>query len=148
MKNDIKDVKLAAAGEKRLSWAKRDMPVLSEIKERFNKSKPFRGMRISACLHVTAETGNLMLALQAGGADITLVASNPLSTQDDIASTLAVKHGLRVLAVRGEDRATYYRHLDEALRSRPQITMDDGADLISLLHNKHKAQADDILGSL
>lgn len=148
MKYHVKDLKLAAAGEKRLVWAERDMPVLKAIREEFRQAKPFKGKRLSACLHVTAETANLMLALKAGGADITLVASNPLSTQDDIAAALVKNHDLKVLAVRGEDRKTYYSHLEQALKNRPHITMDDGADLISLLHNKYKKQAKEILGSL
>jgi adenosylhomocysteinase len=145
---DLKDLKLAVQGEQRLAWAGRDMPVLSIIKEEFKKTKPFKGKRISACMHVTAETANLMLTLQAGGADITLVASNPLSTQDDIAAALVKNHHLKVLAIRGENNKTYYAHLHQALKNRPQITMDDGADLISLLHNQYKNQAKDILGSL
>ncbi len=148
MTHHVKDLKLAALGEKRLAWAERDMPVLEIIKNDFKKSKPFKGKRVSACMHVTAETANLMLALQAGGADITLVASNPLSTQDDIAAALVKNHGLKVLAIRGEDNKTYYRHLNQALQNKPHITMDDGADLISLLHNKYKNQAKNILGSM
>ena len=148
MTHDVKDLKLAALGEKRLAWAGRDMPVLEIIKADFKKSKPFKGKRISACMHVTAETANLMLTLQAGGADITLVASNPLSTQDDIAAALVKNHGLKVLAIRGEDNKVYYSHLNQALKNKPHITMDDGADLISLLHNKYKGQAKDILGSM
>lgn len=148
MENHLKDIKLAAGGEKRLTWAGRDMPVLKEIASRFHKSKPFKGMNISACLHVTAETGNLILALQAGGGRVTLVASNPLSTQDDVAAALVKNHGIKVMAVRGENHETYYRHLNQALKNRPQITMDDGADLISLLHNKYRSQAGEIKGSL
>ena len=148
MINHVKDLKLAVAGEKRLSWAGRDMPVLEIIKKDFARTKPFKGKRISACMHVTAETANLMLTLQAGGADITLVASNPLSTQDDIAAALVKNHGIKVMAVRGEDTKTYYSHLNQALKNKPQITMDDGADLISLLHNKYQNQAKDILGSM
>jgi len=148
MKYQVKDLKLATSGAKRLVWAGRDMPVLQAIKADLSKTKPFARKRISACMHVTAETGNLMLALQAGGADICLVASNPLSTQDDIAATLVKNYRIRVLAERGEKRTQYFRHLEEALRHKPQITMDDGADLISLLHNKYQKQAKDILGSL
>lgn len=148
MTSHVKDLKLAALGEKRLEWASRDMPVVNIIKAEFRKTKPFKGKRISACMHVTAETANLMLALKEGGAEITLVASNPLSTQDDIAAALVKNHGLKVLAVRGEDHQTYYRHLNQALQNKPQITMDDGADLISLLHNKYADQAKDILGSM
>jgi len=148
MNTHVKDIGLAAEGEKRLQWAGRDMSVLEIIKEEFKKTKPFKGKRISACMHVTAETANLMLTLKAGGADITLVASNPLSTQDDIAAALVKNHGLKVLAVRGEDNKVYYQHLNQALQNKPHITMDDGADLISLLHNKYKSQAKDILGSM
>jgi adenosylhomocysteinase len=148
MIHHIKDLKLAAQGEKRLQWAGRDMPVLAGLKAEFSKNKPFKGKRISACMHVTAETANLMLALKAGGADVTLVASNPLSTQDDVAAALVKNHGLKVLAIHGEDTKTYYAHLNQALKNKPQITMDDGADLISLLHNKYKHQAKDILGSM
>jgi len=148
MNYHVQDLKLASSGEKRLAWAGRDMPVLNIIKGEFAKTKPFRGKRISACMHVTAETANLMLTLKAGGADITLVASNPLSTQDDIAAALVKNHGLKVMAIRGEDNKTYYSHLNQALKNKPQITMDDGADLISLLHNKYKNQAKEILGSM
>ncbi len=148
MTHHVKDMNLAASGEKRLAWASRDMPVLEIIKADFKKTKPFKGKRVSACMHVTAETANLMLALQAGGADITLVASNPLSTQDDIAAALVKNHGIKVLAIHGEDTKTYYSHLNQALQNRPNITMDDGADLISLLHNKYKHQVKDILGSM
>ncbi len=148
MTHHVKDLNLAASGEKRLEWAGRDMPVLDIIKGEFKRIKPFKNKRISACMHVTAETANLMLTLKEGGADITLVASNPLSTQDDIAAALVKNHGLKVMAIRGEDHKTYYSHLNQALKNKPQITMDDGADLISLLHNKYKAQAKDILGSM
>jgi adenosylhomocysteinase len=144
----IKDIRLAAAGEKRLKWAGLDMPVLNIIKAEFSKTKPFEGKRVSACMHVTAETANLMLTLKAGGADVTLVASNPLSTQDDIAAALVKNHGIKVMAVRGEDNKVYYEHLNLALKSQPHITMDDGADLISLLHNKYQADAKNILGSM
>jgi adenosylhomocysteinase len=144
----IKDIRLAAAGEKRLKWAGQDMPVLNIIKAEFSKTKPFKNKRISACMHVTAETANLMLTLKAGGAEVTLVASNPLSTQDDIAAALVKNHGIKVMAVRGEDNKVYYEHLNLALKNKPQITMDDGADLISLLHNKYAADAKNILGSM
>lgn len=148
MKHHVKDLSLAAEGERRLKWAGLDMPVLNIIKEEFSRAKPFKDKRISACMHVTAETANLMLTLKAGGADITLVASNPLSTQDDIAAALVKNHGIKVLAVKGEDNKTYYQHLNQALQNKPQVTMDDGADLISLLHSKYKNQAKDILGSM
>ncbi|HZJ41160.1 MAG TPA: adenosylhomocysteinase [Candidatus Saccharimonadales bacterium] len=144
----IKDIRLATAGEKRLKWAGLDMPVLNIIKAEFAKTQPFKGKRISACMHVTAETANLMLTLKAGGADVTLVASNPLSTQDDIAAALVKNHGIKVMAVRGEDNKVYYEHLNLALKSQPHITMDDGADLVSLLHNKYATDAKNILGSM
>src|SRR5680860_304398 len=144
----IKDIRLATAGEKRLKWAGLDMPVLNNIKAEFAKTQPFKGKRISACMHVTAETANLMLTLKAGGADVTLVASNPLSTQDDIAAALVKNHGIKVMAVRGEDNKVYYEHLNLALKSQPHITMDDGADLVSLLHNKYATDAKNILGSM
>jgi adenosylhomocysteinase len=148
MTSHIKNIGLAIAGEKRLKWSGLDMPVLNSIKLDFFRSKPFFGKRISACLHVTAETANLMLTLKAGGADITLVASNPLSTQDDIAAALVKNHGIKVMAKRGEDNKDYYKYLNEALKSKPHITMDDGADLISLLHSKYQTDAKNILGSM
>jgi len=148
MKYDINNLSLAGSGEERIAWSSRDMLVLSNIKEEFKKTRPLKGKRVSACMHVTAETANLMLTLQAGGADVTLVASNPLSTQDDVAAALVKNHKIRVLARRGEDKKTYYSHLYQALKNRPHITMDDGADLISLLHSKYQHQIKDILGSL
>src|SRR5438105_12902105 len=126
---DIKDPKLAPQGKKRILWADRDMPVLTRIRERFEKEKPLRGLRMSACLHVTAETANLARTLLAGGADLVLVASNPLSTQDDVAASLVQDFGIRVFAVREENNDTYYRHIVAALAHEPQVTMDDGADL-------------------
>ncbi len=131
--SDIKDPKLAAQGKKRVLWADRDMPVLARIRERFEKEKPLRGLRLSACLHVTAETANLARTLQAGGADVVLVASNPLSTQDDVAASLVQDFGISVFAVREEDNDTYYRHIVAALEHEPQVTMDDGADLVSAM---------------
>src|SRR5262252_6720516 len=130
---DIKDAKLAAAGKKRILWADRDMPVLARIRERFAKEKPLAGIRMSACLHVTAETANLARALQAGGADLVLIASNPLSTQDDVAASLVHDFNLKVFSIRGEDNDTYYRHIVAALDHEPQVTMDDGADLVSAM---------------
>src|SRR5437660_2407199 len=130
---DIKDPKLAPQGQKRILWADRDMPVLTRIRERFEKEKPLRGLRLSACLHVTAETANLARTLQAGGADLVLVASNPLSTQDDVAASLVKDFGIAVFAVREEDNDTYYKHLVAALDHEPNITMDDGADLVSAM---------------
>ena len=148
MQHDIKDPALAPQGKKRIDWAERDMPVLGLIKKRFAAQKPFAGLRLAACLHVTAETANLMQTLQAGGAELALCASNPLSTQDDVAASLVQDYNIPVFAVRGEDRDTYYKHLNSALDIKPQITMDDGADLISLLHSDRKEQAADILGRL
>jgi adenosylhomocysteinase len=130
---DIKDAKLAALGKKRILWADRDMPVLARIRERFDKEKPLAGLRLSACLHVTAETANLARTLQAGGAELALCASNPLSTQDDVAASLVNDFGVAVFAVREEDNDTYYRHIVAALEHEPQVTMDDGADLVSAM---------------
>src|SRR5436190_556561 len=124
---DIKDAKLAPQGKKRILWADRDMPVLARVRERFDKEKPLRGLRMSACLHVTAETANLGRTLKAGGADVVLCASNPLSTQDDVAASLVQDFGIAVYAVREENTDTYYRHIVSALEHQPHITMDDGA---------------------
>jgi adenosylhomocysteinase len=131
--HDIKDARLAPQGKKRILWADRDMPVLARIRERFEKEKPLRGLRLSACLHVTAETANLARTLQAGGGDLVLVASNPLSTQDDVAASLVQDFGLAVYAIRGEDTETYYKHIVAALDHEPNVTMDDGADLVSAM---------------
>ncbi len=147
MKFDVKDLRLAAAGKKRIEWAEQFMPVLRIIKERFIKEKPFQGVRISACLHVTTETANLMRTLKAGGAQIILLPSNPLSTQDDVAASLVKDYGISVFAECGEDRSSYYRHLNAGIDHKPQITMDDGADLVSLLHSKRQASAKYIWGS-
>jgi adenosylhomocysteinase len=130
---DIKDSKLAPQGKKRILWADRDMPVLARIRERFDKDKPLEGLRLSACLHVTAETANLARTLKAGGADLVLVASNPLSTQDDVAASLVQDFGVAVFAIREENNETYYRHIVAALEHEPQVTMDDGADLVSAM---------------
>jgi adenosylhomocysteinase len=130
---DIKDPKLASQGKKRILWADRDMPVLARIRERFEKDMPLQGLRLSACLHVTAETANLARTLKAGGADMVLVASNPLSTQDDVAASLVQDFGVAVFAVREENNDTYYRHIVAALEHEPQVTMDDGADLVSAM---------------
>lgn len=130
----IKDEKLAEKGKLRTEWAERTMPVLRLIRERFRKEKPLKGMKVSACLHVTTETGNLMWTLKEGGASVALCASNPLSTQDDVAAHLVVHHGIPVFAIKGEDQATYYDHIRKALEHAPVVTMDDGADLVSALH--------------
>jgi adenosylhomocysteinase len=144
----VKDLALAAAGKNRILWADRDMPVLAEIRARFEKEKPLKGHRMSACLHVTAETANLMRTLKAGGAELVLVASNPLSTQDDVAASLVKDFGMRVYSIKGEDRDTYYSHLDAAMRFAPTITMDDGADLVHGLHTTHRDFAKNIIASL
>src|SRR5262245_22148666 len=130
---DVKDLTLAAAGKKRILWADTDMPVLARIRERFAKEKPLTGMRLSACLHVTAETANLCRTLQAGGADLVLIASNPLSTQDDVAASLVKDFGIAVYAIRGENTDVYYKHVVAALEHEPNVTMDDGADLVSAM---------------
>ncbi|MDO8687357.1 MAG: adenosylhomocysteinase [Dehalococcoidales bacterium] len=132
---EIKDASLASAGKQKIEWAAREMPVVRSIRERFAREKPLAGIRISACLHITTETANLALALQAGGADVVLCASNPLSTQDDAAAAL-VDFGIPTNAIKGEDDASYYRHLNTALDHKPQLTVDDGADLVATLHTK------------
>jgi adenosylhomocysteinase len=146
MDYDVKDLELAKKGKLRIEWAERFMPVLGKIKERFKKEKPLRGVRISACLHVTSETGNLMEALKLGGADVRLTASNPLSTQDDVAAALVKNYGIPVFAIKGEDNKTYYRHINQALDNSPHITMDDGADLVCTIHSKRKKLLAEILG--
>ena len=146
MKYDIKDIKLAGKGKQRIEWAAEQMPVLDLIKKRFRKEKPFKkDIRISCCLHVTSETANLMLALKAGGARIALCASNPLSTQDEVAASL-VKDGVPVFAVKGESPKTYYSHLNSVLDIKPNITMDDGADLVSVIHRNRKDLVKGVLG--
>jgi adenosylhomocysteinase len=135
---DVKDLKLAEGGRLRIDWAEREMPVLRQIKERFTKERPLKGLRISACLHVTTETANLMKTLQAGGADIVLTASNPLSTQDDVASSLVTHEEIPVYAIKGEENVTYYKHIHAALDHKPHFTMDDGADLVSVLHKDRR----------
>jgi adenosylhomocysteinase len=130
----VKDMKLAEGGRLRINWAEREMPVLRLIRERFAKERPLAGVRVSACLHVTTETANLMKTLQAGGADVVLTASNPLSTQDDVAASLVSHDEIPVFAIKGEDNVTYYKHLNGALDHKPHMTMDDGADLVSTLH--------------
>lgn len=148
MKHHIKNPKLASAGKKRILWAEREMPVLSQIKKRFEKEKPLKGLKIAACLHVTAETANLMQTFVAGGAEVLLCASNPLSTQDEVAASLVKNYNIPVFAIKGENKDTYYRHLKAALDFHPQITLDDGADLISELHRKRKKQTKEISGSM
>ncbi|OGF28428.1 adenosylhomocysteinase [Candidatus Falkowbacteria bacterium RIFOXYB2_FULL_34_18] len=148
MKYDVKNFKLAEGGKKRIEWAYHDMPVLQQVYEKFAKNKPLKGKRMSACLHVTAETANLARVLKAGGADIVLVASNPLSTQDDVAAALVKYYGVPTYAVCGENKDSYYKHLHIALKHKPVVTMDDGADLISLLHTKYISWAKSVLASM
>ncbi|RLC61742.1 MAG: adenosylhomocysteinase [Chloroflexota bacterium] len=143
---DIKDPDLAPAGRLRIEWAEREMPVLRLIRERFAEEKPLAGVRLSACLHVTTETANLARTLQAGGADLVLTASNPLSTQDDVAAALVSYYEIPVFAIKGEDTETYYKHIHAALDHRPHITMDDGADLVSTLHKERTELIGDVLG--
>jgi adenosylhomocysteinase len=146
MECDVRDPGLARVGRERIEWAGGEMPVLGLIRERFEKERPLEGIRIGACLHVTTETANLMETLQAGGADVALCASNPLSTQDDVAAALCEQSGIAVFAIKGEDTETFFRHIDSVLDLRPQITMDDGADMVSVLHRQRTDQIPEILG--
>jgi adenosylhomocysteinase len=145
-KADVKDLSLAEGGNRRIDWAEREMPVLRQIAARFSKEKPFKGIRMSACLHVTAETANLMRTLQAGGADVVLTASNPLSTQDDVAASLVTRDEIPVYAIKGEDNVTYYKHLHAALDHKPHITMDDGADLVSTIGKDRRELLPGVVG--
>ncbi len=144
--HDVKDLSLASEGRWRIEWAEREMPVLRLIRERFRRERPLDGVRIAACLHVTTETANLIRTLKAGGAEVVLTASNPLSTQDDVAAALVAEDGVPVFAIKGEDNETYYRHIHAALDHRPQITMDDGADLVSTLHKERTDLLEGVLG--
>ena len=144
--HDIKNERLAQGGRHRIEWAEQEMPVLRLIRERFAEEQPLKGIRVSACLHVTAETANLMHTLQLGGADVVLCASNPLSTQDDVAASLVTHYEIPVYAIKGEDNATYYAHIKAALDHRPHLTMDDGADLVSTIHKDRRELLDEILG--
>ena len=146
MKYDIKDIRLAENGKRRIEWAAKDMPVLKLIKARFQRTKPLKGIRLAACLHVTTETAVLMETLKAGGAHVTLCASNPLSTQDDVSASLAKHLKIPVFAIKGEDNKTYYKHIRSALALKPHITMDDGADLVSTIHTKEKSLIKNIIG--
>ncbi len=143
---DIKDVKLAEGGRRRINWAEREMPVLRLIQERFAKERPLEGVRISACLHVTTETANLMHTLHVGGADVVLTASNPLSTQDDVAASLVTHYEIPVYAIKGEDNVTYYKHINAALDHEPHMTMDDGADLVGTLHKDRRDKLANMIG--
>jgi adenosylhomocysteinase len=143
---DIKDPGLAEGGRYRIEWAAQEMPVLKQVRERFAKEQPLEGLRMSACLHITAETANLAYTLQVGGADVVLTASNPLSTQDDVAASLVTHYEIPVYAIKGEDDATYYDHIKAAIAHHPQITMDDGADLVSTLHKEYTDQLGEVIG--
>jgi adenosylhomocysteinase len=142
---DVRDLALAAEGVRRIEWADRQMPVLAAIRERFEREQPLAGYRVSACLHVTTETANLMRTLKAGGADIVLCASNPLSTQDDVAAALVEEYDVAVFAIKGEDNDTYYSHIEAAVDHKPQLTMDDGADVIGVLHSHRREQLNEIV---
>lgn len=148
MEYHIKDISLKEEGKKRIEWAEKDMPVLRSIRERFSKEKPLRGVKISACLHVTTETANLVITLKEGGAEVYLTASNPLSTQDYVASALVAYYGVPVFAIKGEDTQTYYQHLREVIKREPDIVIDDGADLISTLHKEYSDIAQRVLGGM
>src|SRR5712692_9213121 len=145
-KGDVKDISLADAGKRKIEWAAQQMPVLEIIRKRFAKERPLAGVRLSACLHVTSETANLAIALRDGGAEVVLCASNPLSTQADVAASLAQDYHIATFAIKGEDRGTYYSHIVSALDHRPQITMDDGADLVTTILTKRQELLPEILG--
>lgn len=146
MQYDIKDGKLAQSGVKRIEWADRDMPVLAKVRERFTKEKPLKGKVLAACLHVTAETANLVRTLKAGGAEVYLSASNPLSTQDDVAAALTHEYGIPTFAIKGEDTKTFFKHIKALISKKPHLTMDDGADLVTTIHKEHKDLIPQILG--
>jgi adenosylhomocysteinase len=145
--SEIKDIGLADLGKQRITWAEGDMPVLKMIRQRFEKEKPFKGMRVSCCAHITSETANLALALHAGGADCVLIASNPLSTQDDVAASLVRDHGISVYAIKGEDIPTYHKHINVALDHKPHLIIDDGSDLVATLIQERQAQMSEVLGT-
>src|SRR5213082_3335384 len=147
-RHDVKDLSLAPEGVRRISWADRQMPVLDAIRDRFEREQPLAGYRVAACLHVTSETANLMRTLKAGGADIVLCASNPLSTQDDVAAALVDDYDIAVFAIKGEDNDTYYQHIEAAVDHKPQLTMDDGADVIGVLHSHRREQLGDIIAGM
>ena len=146
MDYDVKDTGLAKEGKNKIEWAEKDMPVLRGIKKDFAARKPLKGVNIGACRHVTSETANLMITLKEGGANVALCASNPLSTQDDVAASLVIDNGISVFAIKGEDNDTYYSHIDSILDMGPRITMDDGADVISTIHSKRKDLLENVYG--
>src|SRR5207244_6668590 len=133
---DVRDINLADEGRRRTEWAEQFMPVLRQLKERFTRERPLKGKKVSACLHVTSETANLAITLKAGGANVALCASNPLSTQDDAAACLVKDHGISTFAIKGEDNETYYKHIHAVLDQKPQMTMDDGADTVGVIHSE------------
>jgi adenosylhomocysteinase len=143
---DVRDFALAEQGKRKIEWANQQMPVLQLIRKRFIKEQPLKGVRLSLCLHVTSETANLAITLRDGGADLVLCASNPLSTQDEVASSLIKDYGIPTYAIKGEDNATYYAHLNACIDHKPQMTMDDGADLVTLLLTKHQHLVKDVIG--
>lgn len=147
MDYEVKDITLSEVGAKRIAWAGRDMPVLTQVRARFTKEQPFKGKTLGACLHVTAETANLMITLKAGGANVVLCASNPLSTQDDVAASLVKDEGIAVFAIKGESKETFFSHLNSVLKTSPQLTMDDGADLVSTIHKDYPEVAQNLIGS-
>jgi adenosylhomocysteinase len=147
-KGDIKDAKLKATGIARIEWAEADMPVLRAVKERFAKEQPLKGMRMACCLHVTSETANLVRTLKAGGAEVFLCASNPLSTQDDVAAALTLEYGIETFAIKGEDNDTYYKHMTAVLDQKPNVTMDDGADLVTMILTKRSELAQHVVASM
>lgn len=148
IKGDVRDISLSARGKDRIEWAAKDMPVLRLIRERFSKEQPLKGIRMSGCLHITTETANLAITLKAGGADLVLCASNPLSTQDDVAAALVSEYGIPTYAIKGEDEDVYYSHINAVLDHQPQMTMDDGCDLVSTLHTKRAELIPNIIGSM
>jgi adenosylhomocysteinase len=148
MKGDVKDISLAARGKDRIEWAAKEMPVLRLIRERFSKDQPLKGIRMAGCRHITTETANLAITLKAGGADLVLCASNPLSTQDDVAAALISEYGIPTYAIKGEDEGTYYRHINAVLDHKPQMTMDDGCDLVSTIHTSRTELIPDIIGGM
>ena len=148
MRGDVKDISLAPRGKDRIEWAAKEMPVLRQIRQRFTQDQPLKGVRMSGCLHITTETANLAITLKAGGADLMLCASNPLSTQDDVAAALISEYGIPTFAIKGEDEQTYYRHINTVLDHKPNMTMDDGCDLVSTLHTSRTELIPDIIGGM
>ena len=146
IQGDVKDVSLASEGARRIEWAAREMPVVRLIRERFLRDRPLEGTRVTGCLHITSETANLALALKDGGAEVALCASNPLSTQDDVAAALVAEFGIATYAIKGEDNDTYYQHINQGLDFKPNITLDDGADLVATLHTSRTELLDDVIG--